>query len=261
MSPHTSSPCPRCAVGDAIVGAVVLSCALLLAACGATVRSAAVQVPRIAVPVAIDEALKSFGDADTQARIADMMATPEMQRIVREFGVAMAQGGIDGASSQEMNERFTRLSVIAGEGLARALASAADSMTRTWMRASADELPDTIGPALRRSLVTELRSPELQGAIAETVANITRQALTSSRDVIAGLPAQPHVTGLVDRIDHLLTLVWVLAIAFAAGAGVLFVKAITSKRRAGNAPLDAGSQNPRIAGELPMTITRPVRTS
>jgi hypothetical protein len=235
---------------------MVLGCALLVAGCGATVRSAALEVPRIAVPAAIDETLKSLRDVDIQARISGVMGAPEMQRVVREFGAAIAQGGIDGASSHEMNERFARLSNTAAESLVRALGAAADSMTRTWMRAAADELPDTIGPAVRKSLVTELRSRELREAIAQTVADVTREALISSRDAIRELQTQPHAIGLVERIDHLVTLVWVLAVAFAAGAGVLFLKAMITRRRPGKAPVDAGSHNPRRVGELPMATAR-----
>ncbi len=286
------------------IGSILLS--LVLMGCGATVRSAADEVPRIAVPVTIDATLKALEDEQTRERVARVMATPEMQRAVQDFGVAVLRGAVEGGSDPEASERLRRLAARLADDFTRtlseqltrevipavraslaqplsadeearfqaltgglsdqfahalgleltrevipaarasllrplspeqekalsdALSEVAGDATRKSLQVAAEEVPLSIGPAMRRSLVTELRSPELREAIAQTMADVTRETLIRSRAVIREMQAEPGAPGLLPRLDRLVNLAWAIAVGVAVGLSVLFVRALTAYRR------------------------------
>lgn len=296
------------------IGSILL--ALLLVGCGATVRSAANDVPRIAVPIAVDETLKTLEDAQTRERVARVMATPEMQRAVQDFGVAMVRGALESGTEPAAREQLRRLAAGLADDFTRTLAdqltrevipaarasltqplspeeeerlhaltkgvadefshalgleltrevipaaraslvgplspeqekaldktlsTVAGDMTRASLRVAAEEVPNSIGPAMRRSLAMELRSPELREAIAQTMADVTRETLTRSRAVIREMQTQPHEPGLIERLDRLLNLAWAMTIGVAVGLGVLFVRALSVYRRDDSARRDAAA--------------------
>jgi hypothetical protein len=238
------------------VGLLALAALPSLTGCEATVRSAAAEVPRIAVPVAVDELLDSLEDARVRERIVRLMATPEMQRAVEEYGAAATRGGLEGAANEEARQRLAALSTGVAEAfthaladrllpdqpLGRALAGSAARATQDSVRAAAGEIPASLGPAVRQSLITELGTPELRKAIAETTADVTRETLIESRDVIAEMQAQPHQPGLIERIDRLLSFGWFLGIAAAVGAAGLFMRAMSLHRRIEATRLDGASE-------------------
>lgn len=287
-----------------VIGSILLS--LLLMGCGATVRSAANEVPRIAVPITVDEALKTLEDPQTRERVARVMATPEMQRAVQDFGIAVLRGAVEGGSGTEARERlrglaagladdFTRtlaeqlsrevvpavrsslaqplsaeeearfqaltaglsdqfahalgleltrevipaaraslvrpLSPEQEKALSDALSEVAGDATRASLRVAAEEVPLSIGPAMRRSVVMELRSPELREAIAQTMADVTRETLIRSRAVIREMQTEPGGPWLLQRLDRLVNLAWAIAIGVAVGLSILFVRALSAHRR------------------------------
>jgi hypothetical protein len=235
---------------------VLVVVVLSLTGCGPTVRSAASDVPRIAVPITVDRLLDSLEDPRVRTRIARIMATPEMQQAVEEFGAAVARGAVENASTEEARARLAELSTRVADAftqaladglspdhaLGRALSGSATEATHDSLRAAAEEIPASVAPAVRQALVTELGTPELRKAIADTTADVTRETLIKSRDVIGEMQSQPHPRGLIERIDRLLTFGWLLGIGVAAGASVLFIRAMTAQRRIEATRLDGASE-------------------
>jgi hypothetical protein len=242
----------------AILGAM----SLLIAGCGATVRSAAYEGPHIAVPIAVDETLRSLEDPVTRERVARVLATPEMQRAVREVAAAAMDEALAKSSSEEANARldevvgrvtaaFSRalLEVLRGElageigspeyvaaerRIERDLSNAVAGATRSALRTAADEIPETVGPSVRKALVTELQSPELRAALAVTVAEITRQALLTSRDVIVELHREAAEAGkpsMFPVLGQMVTLAWSATLVLAAALLILLAWALQMRRR------------------------------
>ncbi len=242
--------------------AILVATSALITGCGATVRSAAYEVPHIAVPITVDETLRSLEDPVTRERFARILATPEMQRAVREVAAAAMDEALAKSSSEEANARldevvgrvtaaFSRalLEVLRGElagaigspeyvalerRIERDLSSAVAGATRSALRTAADELPETIGPSVRKALVTELQSPELRTALAVTVAEITRQALLTSRDVIIEMQREAAKAGrpsMFDALGQMVTLAWSAILVLAAALLILLAWALQMRRR------------------------------
>jgi hypothetical protein len=238
------------------VGLLALAALPSLMGCEATVRSAANEVPRIAVPITVDTLLDSLEDPRVRERIARLMETPEMQRAVGESGAAAVRGALEGAASEETRQRLTALSTEIAEAFTRAVAEGLSPdqalgralngsiarVTRESVRAAAGEVPASLGPAVRQSLIKELATPELRKAIADTTADVTRETLVKSRDVIEDMQAQPHRGGLIERVDRLLLFGWLLGIAGAVGGAVLFTRAMSQNRRIEATRLDGASE-------------------
>jgi hypothetical protein len=235
---------------------------MLVAGCGATVRSAAYEVPHIAVPITVDETLRSLEDPVTRERFARVLGTPEMQRAVREVAAAAMDEALAKSSSEEANARLDEvvgrvtaslsralLEVLRGElagavgspeyvaaerRIERDLSSAVAGATRSALRTAAEEIPESIGPSVRAALITELQSPELRAALAVTVAEITRQALLTSRDVIIELQreaAKPGRPSMFPELGQMITLAWSATLVLAAALLVLLAWALQMRRR------------------------------
>jgi hypothetical protein len=179
--------------------------------CGAGIRSAARDVPREAVPVIADESLNVLEDPKTRERIATISATPEIHRAVREFAIAFVDGGIDAAASEDTSERlryaFSRLVTE----LVPILDRSTRELSRSAARGIADEVQASLGPAMRASLVTELRSPELRAAMRDLAGEMSAAAIRGSRDALLELEKEraegapsPFATPLA-RVQRMVT--------------------------------------------------------
>jgi hypothetical protein len=232
---------------------LLLLVATLVPGCGATVRSAATEAPRIAVPIAIDETVKSLEDVAMRERIARVVATPEVQRMVRDVAASAVSGVLGGASSEVESERFARLvaqmTVVVSQAVAHLLrdevasrpedirdakrafeavvSEAVSHATRAELRTAAEEIPQTLGPAVGKSLATELESPALRKALASTVAEVMSQAVaqTQANTKAAGMPT------LADRLGRVRELAWAFTIALGACAVALLAWGLRIRRR------------------------------
>src|SRR5262249_4760558 len=148
----------------------VVVAATALAGCAESVRSAVTEAKRAAVPVLVDESLKSMEDARNRERIERILATPEVRQAIQQAAASGARGAIAGA----LEERET----IAG-----AIDDVVASSTRTVARNVAAVFPGTLAPVLRETLVSTLTSPDVRTALDGLTAEATRTALLSSRDV------------------------------------------------------------------------------
>lgn len=215
--------------------ALVASALLLLSGCGAAIRSAAASAPRTAVPVAIDEMFRAMEDPDTRQRMERVMATPEVQRVIRQITAAVVASALEETSSEgereHLDELMTAVTTTVAHVLADALREPVADATRTAIRTASDEIPETLAPSLRRSLTTELRSPELREAVGGLTAEVTRQALVSSKEAVAKLDERQRASGLLDRVHVLISLSWALAIGACVGALGLLAWTIHIRKR------------------------------
>ena len=181
---------------------------LCVSGCAAPFRNAAVQVPRAAVPVIVDESLRSFEEPENRARLMHIAGTPEMQQAIRETAQAAVEGVV-------ANAHLTREQRAA---LVRDLDEAVASATGAALARATNEMPTTLGPALNESLSTALESPRLNRAIEQSTAGATRAALVTSRDVIEQMHDEENF-GFFGRIRWLL---------FVGGGALFFLGAATS---------------------------------
>jgi len=238
---------------------VVVSIVLLgvLAGCGATVRGAAADAPRIATPIVVDEALKAGEDAQTRQRFERVLETPEMIAAIREVARTAVASALEESTADDSKRRVEEMSNILAIALADHLrrevipaligsvkeemsaeqvhrmtivvaAMAADA-TRAAMREASNEIPESIAPAVRTSLAQELKSPELRDSLRIIASDMAHEAVLSSQRAMneESLTGGP---GLLDRMRRMLTLS--LFIALAAGIiSVAFAAHILRMRR------------------------------
>jgi hypothetical protein len=192
-------------------------------------------VVRSATPVAVDETLKTFDDPAYRERVANLMGSPEMQRALAQLGTAAAQGAVDSASNSDTEQRLTQLTTQITDAFTTALArsfdenrrmlqSGAADATHAAMGAASEDLRELLGPAIRESFVAALKAPDLREALDETVADAAKSASVAIRP--------PQKRPLMERLQNLITFGWLVALAFAMGMGVLFVRVYRSRRRA-----------------------------
>jgi hypothetical protein len=216
---------------------IVLSAAAVMAStgCTSTVRSAA----RGATPVVVDETLAAFEDPQNRERVEQILGSPEMQAALRETSHALVRGALEPGADVRTQAATAALTDTVAEVLARDLrdrilpatvqgireslresitkedqsavramiSSAIGQATTTALRSASAELPNSFGPAMRTAVVDSLNAPELHEAVAGMIADTTRSALVSSRDVIVGMRQQNEGNGpLLQLVDHVQTM-------------------------------------------------------
>jgi hypothetical protein len=240
---------------------LVLAVALLTSCLGGSVRSAT----RNAVPVVVDESLTSFEDPRNRERFEQIIASPEMQRAIQDTSKALVAGALEpggGVRVQSVTDSMADIlardirdrilpATVAGlrESLGQAFTpedqsaalrlidTAASRATAAAIRTAAAELPDTLAPAVRRSIVESLNAPEIHAALAGATADATRTALLSSRDVIMEMREESEGQGpiyqLVARVQGMLERVVAVAFLVGAALGSVIVWASRYVRRRG----------------------------
>jgi hypothetical protein len=259
-------------------GAISCLCLLLLGGCtGGAIRSASIDASKAAVPVVVDQSLASFEDAQNREHVEQILATPEMQRAIQETAHAVVLGalapeatdrmkGVTAEMTDTVTDVLTRdlreklipasvegmratmraaFSRDAAQSMAAALREAVDEATRTAMQSAARELPASLAPALRASIVESLGSPDLRQAVAGVASDATRAALVSSRDVLIELHEHDAgVAGPVERlVDRLQRMIMVgIGATFVLGTllGALLVYALRFRRGSGRGPPASG---------------------
>jgi hypothetical protein len=207
-----------------VLGSLILALArailvaTALAGCAASVRSAATEAPRAAVPVVVDESLKSLEDAKNRERIDRILATPEMHRAIRQTAASAARGTFEGAAEER-----------------KAIFGAIDEVvafsTRTAAQNAAAAFPETLAPVLRETLVSTLTSPDVRAALDGLTAEATRTALLSSRDVIREIHEESKWPDIVTKLQRLLVGTLVAAFVLGTLASGLLAWALRVRRR------------------------------
>jgi hypothetical protein len=234
--------------------------------CEATVRSASVNASRAAVPVVVDESLAAFEDAQNRKRLEEILGTAEMQGAIQEAAHAVVAGALAPGADDRIQATTAQLTSAVTDVLARDIRDkiipasvdglrtslreatsddrrallgivnqAVTEATAASIRSASAEIPQSLAPALRASMVDSLNSPELHAAIASMTADATRSALISSRDVIIQLedregPVGP-VIGLVDRLERIMATAVVATFLVGGLLGAFLVWIVTTRHR------------------------------
>jgi len=191
-----------------VVLAFVIGAAVVTSGCGASVRSAARDVPRLATPIVIDESIHSFEEPEVRERVARIMGSPEMQSAFREAAAAAVAGGVGQLATADVDARAARLT---------------DAVAKSLVRGASAEIPRTLAPALRQSIVESLRAPELRDALRDTTEDVVRATIVSSRDVLTQMEEERDRAGPLQRLANLIQWSWVIAVLFGAAVAILAV--------------------------------------
>lgn len=134
------------------------------------------------MPITVAESLRSFEDAGNRERLSQILGTTEMQSAVRETARAAVEGAVSSVN----------VSPAQRAAVARDVDAVVASATRVALMNASREIPRTLAPALEESAATVLESPWLKRAVDRSVADATRSALLSSRDVIEQIYQDEH---------------------------------------------------------------------
>lgn len=243
-----------------------LCCLLSAFGCAPTLQGAAKELAKGAAPAAIDEGLKALDEPRTRARIAELLASPEVQKAIRDLAGAATEGVTQALSDAQLANRTAEL----GKGIAalatraavdaaldqstspanqrrlqQMAAAAADSAVRGALRAFAEELPTTVGPALRESLRRDvaasvpalLNAPEVRSALAQSVYEIARQTVLGSNAGLAELEQRSSKKGALARLAGFVANGgWVLACGLLVLVGTLSAFIVLFRRTRTSAP-------------------------
>jgi hypothetical protein len=188
--------------------------------------------------VAVDPFERSISwleDPKDRQRVANVVATPEIQRAMGEMSSAIVKGVAAGLTSEQMAADIERMSQRLTEALTKSLArrmesdiapataavasSAVEAATRAAMRAASEELPDRLGPAMRKALVDELGpaveailrnnvapglttlagTPEFHSALGTTGRALAREVVYGTNEAMAELEERDAQRGLLAR--------------------------------------------------------------
>ena len=149
---------------------VLLCGAILFLApgCGATVAKLSAEIPKAAAPAAVEASLDTFEDPETRARMARLLATPEIRAIQRE----LAAGLLDAAlSSLGDGERIRRIDALTSRAVARMLQGASHELPSL----AAEVTRGAVGGALDAA-VTPARTRSIERAVGAVVESTVRSA-------------------------------------------------------------------------------------
>jgi hypothetical protein len=232
--------------------------------CGATVRSAAKDVTKAAVPTAIDQGLKALEDRPTRDRIVQVVGTPEIQKTIQELAASVARGASEGLTDEQAVAKtmqiagaiaaaVTRIGIDEAVGEASApenqeridqlATSATVAATRAAIRAIAAEVPSTLGPPIatmmREDVAPGLRAlvtgPEMRDAMSQVAFELSRQAVLGSNQALAELEERKQKKGLLERLTKMFAasgwLVWALVGVLVSSILALVAALVRSRER------------------------------
>jgi hypothetical protein len=256
--------------------------------CAGAIRSASVDASRAAVPVVVDQALGSFEDPANRERVEQILGTPEMQRAIQETSRAVVIGALEPATgdriqgvtaemtrtvadvlAEQLRDQLIPASIEglraavraeapeASKGLAAALREAVAQATKTAIDSAARELPGTLAPAVRASIVESLEAPDLRASVTGIASDATRAALLASRDVLVDLHEHEEGEGpiarMIDRVQRMVLAAIVATFCVGALVGGLVVFALRFRRGPGRGPPTSASPLGRGARDEPST--------
>ncbi|WP_437286900.1 hypothetical protein [Sorangium sp. So ce406] len=165
------------------------------------------EVARVQTPAAIDEGLGKLEEAETQRRVARLMASPEVRAAQRQLIAGLIDGTLASLGEADRAARVNELTAEYMRGVVRSAMNGAlgeDSrrdlqrMTGSLVEASVRQLRDSLdeadlGPAMSSALREQL-GPALQVVIAENLGP-GMTALLGSDDFQRALGATARVIG------------------------------------------------------------------
>jgi hypothetical protein len=184
--------------------------------------------------VIADESLNVLEDPKTRERIVGITTSPEMKLAIRDFAATFVEGGIDAAASEDVSERMRDAIVRLVEALAPALDRTARQVSSSASRGIASEIQTSLGPAMHRTLVTELSSPELRAVLAQLSSEMANAAVRGSKAGLLDLAKEREEAGkpsLTQKLTRSITAIAGGGFALGAASVLLLVWALRLRRR------------------------------
>jgi hypothetical protein len=219
------------------------------------IGSAASTASRKATPVVIDTTLDEMERPEQRARMAAIMGTPEMQQTLRNMGSALTEGAVEGLGDEAMSaklapfiERISELIVSTLQRdlhgrLAPAAAAIATEVAQASVRAAADEIPNTLAPAMERALTEHigpalevvmrenitrgataaLSHPDVEKELGTAVRGLSHDVVLGSNDAMTELRARSeHQGGLLAHLSRMFRgIAWAIFLAVAAAVAIV----------------------------------------
>jgi len=193
--------------------------------CKAAVRDAASEVPRAAAPSLTKATVETFEDPQLRDRIADILASPEMQRGFEEASAAIAKGVAQGLTDAQLAEqlramiqRLTRELAVAVTATLREAQPAVEELAAAMTKGVVRSMNESLGKELAPAIAATLRNPELRDAVGETGRDIGRQVVLGSNDGLHELEEGKRGEGLIAKFTQNIPL-----IAVCIGFAVLLI--------------------------------------
>jgi hypothetical protein len=242
-------------------GVLIVLIAGLVSGCGMPVIK---EATKQATAGAMEQGLGAFEEARMRQRVADIVASPEMQKAMRDIAAGFTNGVTGSLTDEETVKRVTLLTSVIATTAARAavdgaLAELTSSSNEKRMeemavstatagtRAAMQEMNaqvvaamETFGPGLRTALSEDVASgmrdvltrPELQQALAATAFELARQVVLGTNQGTADLEQRHKKVGTLARITGLLAEAsWLLPLLLAGAVATIVVLVVRMRKQ------------------------------
>ncbi|WP_437607744.1 hypothetical protein WMF20_43600 [Sorangium sp. So ce834] len=224
-------------------GGLLTALCLVLGAGGCAlptrITSVDAEVARVQTPAAIDEGLRKLEEAETQRRVARMMASPEIRAAQRQLVAGLIDGTLASLSEEDRAARVDELTAQYARGVVRSamrgaldedgrreLQRAAGSLVEASVRQLKESLDEAdlgpsvaaamreqLGPALRAVIAEDLGpgvtsllgGEEFQRALGKTARVVAREMVAGANDALieAQQRGERRDDSMLSRIGHL----------------------------------------------------------
>jgi hypothetical protein len=242
-----------------LIGALVF--AWLVAGCGMPVVK---EATKQATAGAMEQGLGAFEEERIRLRVADIVASPEMQKAMRDIAAGFTNGVTGSLTDEETVRRISLLTNAIATTAARAavdsalaeltspgnekrLEEMAVSTATAGTRAAMQEMNaqvaaamETFGPGLRTALSEDVASgvrdvltrPELQQALSATAFELARQVVLGTNQGTADLEKQNKKVGTLAKLTALLAEAsWLLPVLLAGAVATIVVLIVRMRRQ------------------------------
>jgi hypothetical protein len=223
-------------VGSALLLALVLSCGCAMPA----IREAGRQV----TAVAMDQGLVALEDARTRQRVAEVMASPEVQDAMRDIAVGLTNGVTGALTNDDAFKRVTFLTKAIAATAARAAVDVALSeVTSSVIQRRLEEMAEATATVASRAAMREMGAEmagmagglesNARGALASVAFEVARQAVLGSNQGMADLEQHKEKTGSLARLSGMLfEFSWLLPVLLAVCIVTIVVLVVRSRVQA-----------------------------
>jgi hypothetical protein len=233
----------------------------LVSGCGMPVIK---EATKQATAGAMEQGVGAFEEERMRQRVADIVASPEMQKAMHDIAAGFTNGVTSSLTDEETVKRISLLTNVIATAAARAavdsalaeltssgnekrMAEMAVSTATAGTRAAMQEMNaqiaasmDTFGPGLRSALSEDvalgvrdvLTRPELQQALSATAFELARQVVLGTNQGTADLEQRHKKVGTLAKVTGLLDeATWLLPVLLLGALGTIAVLVVRMRRQ------------------------------
>jgi hypothetical protein len=190
----------------------------------------------------MDQGLVTLEDVRTRQRVAEVMASPEVQNAIRDIAAGFTNGITGSLTNEETVQRLTALTRAITSTAARAAVDVALSeVTSTANQRRLEKMAEATATAATRAAVREMSADmagvagglgaDARGALASVAFEVARQAVLGTNQGMADLEQHKKKTGSLARLSGmLLEFSWLLPVLLAVCVATIVVLVVRSRR-------------------------------